>query len=62
MDGDNQPWHMFDDIECDGGKKLPLLTVIEYNSSKLLQVNADNVGIYFTDIPKLEEKILEILK
>ena len=52
----------FDDIECDGGKKLPLLTVIEYNSSKLLQVNADNVGIYFTDIPKLEEKILEILK
>jgi len=52
----------FEDIECDEGKKLPLLTVIEYNSSKLLQVNADNVAVYFTDIPKLKDKILEILK
>ena len=54
--------HYFEDIICDTGIKVPLLTITEYDTSNFIQVNADNVGIYFNDIPKLKDKILEILK
>ena len=53
--------HYFYDIVC-GSVKLPLLTVTDFKSSKFLQINTDNVGIYFNDILKLKDKVLEILK
>ena len=46
--------HYFNDIICDGDVIVPLLTVINFKSSKFLQINADNVGIYFNDILKVK--------
>lgn len=54
--------HYFEDIICDTGIKVPLLTITKYGTSNFIQVNADNVGIYFNDIPKLKDKIIEYIK
>ena len=47
--------------KCDGNKKLPLLTVTKFGKNDLIQFNADQVGINFTNSNKLKTKLLDIV-
>ena len=51
----------FYDVKCDGNKKLPLLTVTKFGKNDLIQFNADQVGINFTNSNKLKTKLLDIV-
>ena len=52
--------HYFYNIVCPN-IKLPMLSIINFNSNKFIQINSDGIGANLLDSKKLTEKILETL-